>query len=409
MATQRAAGSLESVARGSIEKTQSQGPPTGSPSIHLDALRGFAAFSVLLNHWRDAFFVDYRALPHHSFILTMAYLLAGLGRQWVIVFFVMSGYLVGGSVIKAVHSERWTWPGYLLSRLTRLYIVLLPALLLGGAMDWIGMHLPGTAVIYSGHSGMHALTANVHSTLTLPVLLGNAFFLQTTAFLAKVGHAAPPFGSNGSLWSLSNEFWYYMAFPPLVFLLARGRSWRMRMIYAFCLLAWGWFVGRDIVLLGIPWLTGVLIPFLPPIPSRRRWVRISAIALALAFLGGGLVLDKLLNSFSGDLVLGCTVALLIWVTMHCAISPVPPAYARIAQRAARSSYTLYLVHLPLLILLKASLHLPRAVPGWHNCLLCMGLLVVILLYAQLVYQIFEKHTDQVREWLKPYVLARKKA
>ena len=87
-------------------------PLKGSPSVHLDALRGFAAFSVLLNHWRDAFFVDYSSLSHHNPLLAVGYLVAGLGHAWVIVFFVMSGYLVGGSVLRSMSSGRWSWRSF---------------------------------------------------------------------------------------------------------------------------------------------------------------------------------------------------------------------------------------------------------------------------------------------------------
>jgi len=97
--------------------------PKGSPSVHLDALRGFAALSVLLNHWRDALFVDYPRLAHHNPLTAVAYLVAGLGHQWVIVFFVLSGYLVGGSVLRSVSAGRWSWRSYLLARLTRLSLM----------------------------------------------------------------------------------------------------------------------------------------------------------------------------------------------------------------------------------------------------------------------------------------------
>jgi peptidoglycan/LPS O-acetylase OafA/YrhL len=369
-------------------------------------LRGFAAFSVLLNHWRDAFFVDYGAGTHHNPVMAVAYLATGLGRQWVIVFFVMSGYLVGGSVLRSVDVGRWSWRSYMLARLTRLYIVLLPALLLGGVLDWAGMHVAGTEAVYSGQSRMHSLTVDVHSTSTLPALVGNGLFLQTIALPGMSGRVVPVFGSNGPLWSLSNEFWYYMAFPLLAFLLARGRSWRVRAICGLTLLAWGWFVGANIVLFGIPWLMGVLISVLPPFPARRSWTRGLAIVLALALLGGGMVLGKELQSLSSDLILGLVVTFLIWVMLHCATARLPAVYVRVAHLAARSSYTLYLVHMPMLIFLKASLHLPRALPSWHVCLISMGLLVAILLYSQIVFALFEKNTDSVRNWLKPYVLGR---
>jgi hypothetical protein len=65
--------------------------------------------------------------------------------------------------------------------------------------------------------------------------------------------------------------------------------------------------------------------------------------------------------------------------------------------------------MPLLIFLKASLHLTRETPSLHVCLVSAGLLVGILLYAQLVFEIFEKNTDRIRNWIKPYVMGSKAA
>jgi peptidoglycan/LPS O-acetylase OafA/YrhL len=385
------------------------GPPGESPSVHLDALRGFAAFSVLLNHLRDALFVDYEAIARHNPLTSAAYLASGLGRQSVIVFFVLSGYLVGGSVLRSVGSGSWSWRAYLLARLSRLYVVLLPALLLGGALDWLGMHMAGTEAVYSGNSGMHALVINVHSVLTWPILAANGLFLQTIQLPGLGPNPVPTFGSNGALWSLSYEFWYYLAFPLLVFLLARSQSSKMRVLSCLGLLAWGWFVGLNIFLLGLTWLMGALITFLPAFPARRRWTRGLAIVLSLVLFGAGLVESKLLGSLPSDLVLGLAVTAMIWVTLHCATAPVPAFYVHMARRAAHSSYTLYLVHLPMLIFLKATLDLPRAYPGWHAYLVGAGVLAAIVLYAQLVYEAFEKNTDRVRRWIRPYVMGRRPA
>jgi peptidoglycan/LPS O-acetylase OafA/YrhL len=380
-------------------------PPEGSPSVHLDALRGFAAFSVLLFHWR-AHLIDVSSQFHQQPLLRAAYAICGLGHQWVIVFFVLSGYLVGGSVLRLVASGQWSWRGYLLSRLTRLYIVLLPALLLGGALDWAGLHLVGKEAVCAA---MAPHIKDVEADLTLPILAANSLFLQTIK-LPGIHDKIRVFGSNGPLWSLSNEFWYYLAFPLLVLLLAKGRSWRVRVACGLGLAAWGWFVGSGIALLGNPWLMGALIAFLPPFPAHGPWTRGPAIVAALALLGGGLLLGYRGRSHrTDDLVLGLIVTLLIWVTLNCATAPLPSFYVKIAQRSARSSYTLYLTHLPLLIFLKASLHLPLAIPSWHLFLVSVALLAVILLYAQLVYELFEKRTDRLRNWIRPYVMRGKAA
>lgn len=180
--------------------------PHGAASVHLDALRGIAAVGVCLSHLRDFFFQDYPKLPHHNLLLA-AYFISGLGHQWVIVFFVLSGYLVGGSVLRSFSLNRWSWRNYLLNRLTRLYVVLIPGLLFGGLLDVAGIHLFGPGGIYSGQTGTHELTFAVLNRLSVPILVGNYAFLQ--------GIYVPTFGSNGPQWSLANEFWYYRVFPLL--------------------------------------------------------------------------------------------------------------------------------------------------------------------------------------------------
>lgn len=386
-------------------RLSSAGLPATSPSVHLDALRGFAAFSVLLSHWRDAFFVDYPVLHHHNLFIAMAYVASGLGHQWVIVFFVMSGYLVGGSVLRSAAAGRWSWRSYLLARLTRLYIVLLPALALGAVLDQAGMHAPGTNVVYSGNSGMHALSFDVHATSRPLALAENMFFLQTIVLPGRHGQTVPTFGSNGALWSLCNEFWYYLAFPLLVLLVAAPAPWWTRTFCGLGLVTWGWFVGWSIALLGIPWLMGAGIVFLPPLRIGSSIVRGIMIAAALGLLGAGLVLGKHWGgSIVSDLVLGVAVTFLFWVTLHCATAPVPGFYTRLARRAARSSYTLYLVHLPLVVFIKAVFHLPRFTPGVHSFAIAAAILICVLIYAQLVYEVFEKNTDRVRKWIKPLVL-----
>ena len=105
-----------------------------------------------------------------------------------------------------------------------------------------------------------------------------------------------------------------------------------------------------------------------------------------------------------DTLLGLIVTLLIWVLLHCAVQPLPSLYIRIAQRSAHSSYTLYLTHYPMMLLLIVLLHMPRVLPGWHGFFVNSVLLVLVILYAQIVYELFEKQTGRVRAWIKPYIL-----
>ena len=374
--------------------------PRGNASVHLDALRGLAAFCVMLGHWRDAFFLDYSKLPHHNPLLAPAYLVTGLGRQWVIVFFVLSGYLVGGSVLRSAGNGRWSWRAYFTARLTRLYIVLIPALVIGGALDWCGMRLTGSDIVYRGVSGMNSLLFDVHKTLTPAVFAGNLAFLQTIA-LPGIHDRMPAFGSNGPLWSLSNEFWYYMAFPPLVFLIMGSRPALQRLLYLAIIVLMGWFCGAGICFLFIPWLIGSLVGYLPAFPTHRSWLRHSAIAGALFLFVACISTGRFVPERLSDLMIGASVAFLISVTLHYANGDLPDWYIRLARRAAHTSYTLYLVHMPLLVFLKAFFRIPRSAPNLISFTTAASVLIVILVYAQIIAFCFERNTDRIRAWLKP--------
>ena len=370
--------------------------PHGAASIHLDALRGIAAVGVCLSHLRDFFFKDYPQLPHHNAALALVYLATGLGHQWVIVFFVLSGYLVGGSVLRSLAINRWSWKGYLLNRLTRLYTVLVPALVLGGLLDVAGIHLFGTSGIYGGKTGTHELVFAVSSHLNFPIMLGNYAFLQ--------GIYVPTFGSNGPLWSLANEFWYYIAFPFLALALWRRVPVAMRLVNVVLLIAVVAFMRPPIALLGIIWLMGVAIHYLPHLPAENALVRRLVMLAAVFACAATLAWCKETRNPSADYVLGIMVSVLIYVVLSCSRTPMPKAYNLTSHALSRSSYTLYLVHVPLLVFIAAWIAGVRRIPNAQSVLEGCAIFVVVMLYAQVVWFFFEKRTDTIRGWIKPRVL-----
>ena len=71
----------------------------------------------------------------------------------------LSGFWISRSVLKRLDSPHF-WRDYLIDRLSRLLIVLIPALALGGFLEWIGaiqLDLP----IYAGTSGAHSVVGPV--------------------------------------------------------------------------------------------------------------------------------------------------------------------------------------------------------------------------------------------------------
>ena len=169
-----------------------------------------AAWLVVAEHARSLVFVDYGELQSPGILAKGFYFLTGFGHEAVMVFFVISGYLVGGKVWSLYREGRFGWKRYLADRASRLYAVLFVALLLGAAMDWTGYLFFNKYGLYNqGYEGAIAvLGAAPIERMGLRDFLVNAFFLQTIA--------GPPFGSNGPLWSLAYEWWYYVLFPMVL-------------------------------------------------------------------------------------------------------------------------------------------------------------------------------------------------
>ncbi|MDE2301565.1 MAG: acyltransferase [Sphingomonadales bacterium] len=343
-----------------------------------DGARALAAMLVVASHARDVVMVDY---PHRSGWLAF-YAVTGPGHSGVILFFVLSGFWIGRAVWRRRAAQAF-WQDYAVDRLTRLGIVLLPALLLTGALDTLGLHglhLP----LYAGRTGAHSLTENVAATLGSWVFVGNLVFLQTIA--------VPPFGSNGPLWSLAWEFCYYLWFPALVLSLARRRP-----SPALAALAAAFF---NPALLGgfACWLSGWLL-FIA-VARGRRLPRAAPAAAALLFLA--------LLAASGarrqgwtDLPLAIGFALLLF-TLAQSGRRLPRWLAPLAAFGRRASFSLYAIHYPIIALAGGWLTGPaRLAPSPVAVLWVLGLFALCLAAAWLFAAQTEARTGWLRARLRP--------
>src|ERR1700748_3592997 len=218
-------------------------------SAHLNLVRGLAAAAVAFQHLRSLLLLDWPQTSEHSVLAAAVYLLAKFAHPAVIIFFVLSGFLVGSSGIRSVENRTWSLPRYMLHRFLRLEIVLLPALLVGLLWDTAGVHLLHASALYSG--GWHLLVRGDPIDLSWRTLLGNAAFVQDIL--------VPTFGTNAALWSLSYEFWYYVLFGLLATAAARTTRLWLRFIMAALVVAVAWFTGFAIMSLAPLWFLGLCI------------------------------------------------------------------------------------------------------------------------------------------------------
>ncbi|HEV2315043.1 MAG TPA: acyltransferase [Candidatus Acidoferrales bacterium] len=319
---------------------------TERASVHLDMARGVAALAVLVGHVRGLFFVDYHDLPHHSPLVSAFYAATALGHQAVVVFFVLSGFFIVSSIADSFEQHRWSWTAYLVNRVTRLSLVLIPSLILCWILDRIGMAMAATAPLYQ-HPVANLFTDSIANLETFRNFVGNLFYLQ--------GILVQPFGSNAPLWSLSYEFWYYIIFPLAICALVKRYRPTMRIVYLVLAILVTWFVGYVIASYFLIWLLGGAIA----ISRAVKWspVRCSGAMAATAIpfvLALGLSVAHPLNSpFLMDAIVALAFSSWIYTVVEAPEKSMSALYAKPARLFAGFSYTLYLTHFPFVFLLRS--------------------------------------------------------
>ena len=192
-------------------------------SIFIDILRIVAAFGVFLGHTNFHWFFGKSSLGPQN------------GQDYVILFFVLSGFVISWSVDK---KETIHFKQYAFDRLTRLWSVALPALLFGCILDYYGFLIhPETyeSTVPKSHLGIK--------------LLISSFFLHESWFFS----IRP--GSNAPFWSLSYEFFYYLIFGVITLVQSTRKKY-------FLLISSLLIAGPKVLLLFPCWLFGTMSYYL---------------------------------------------------------------------------------------------------------------------------------------------------
>lgn len=359
-------------------------------AILISALRACAALQVLAVHLRGEFFPGLSTLSDPTLWYQGFAFVTGFGHLAVMIFFVLSGWLVGGSLLNKL-GEPHLLASYAIDRLTRLWIVLIPAFLLTLMLAMLTQTVDPRRISHAPD--------NEYS---LTVFLGNLVGLQTMA--------VPRFGGNFALWSLANETWYYILFPLLLLpLIGKSMFTKTAGLVAGTFIAYHLLL--DVVLYFVVWLLGVAFSRVHielPRASRLALI-ILLVAYSVFYRLGGSLGTPLPRTFAEDVLFSLIFACLL----SCLQFPADRSLLRnrlaiAIGRLAPFSFTLYVVHYPIILMLKR-LDGPLAVEQLSttdpSALLVYGALFTgIVVVAYLFYLPFEAQTYRVRRFLKRVAL-----
>src|SRR5450755_1058996 len=358
--------------------------------IWLDLIRVLAALAVFMQHLRTLLFKNYWEGPT-SFFKKIFYFLTGFSYEAVIVFFVLSGFLITGSIVNARKKAKFSVLNYGLDRLVRLWIVLIPGLVLTLIVDRMGIHWFGTYPAYLGtiqYTGNIDVAANLNG----PTFFGNIFFLQ--------GILVNTFGSNTPLWSLTNEFWYYILFPMIYFLFYLKKI-GIRVLLSILTIAIFFFIGQDILQYFLVWLIGSALFFVKknlPAPS----VRLKQILLIGGIIAFGLYFYELRISgrldWVKDIMSGLITVVLCYVGLYSGMRS--KFLSRIVSFFSGMSYSLYVIHLPLALFLSSWLVGSQKNWGPSYFFLYLFMIAIVLGVTVVFWYCFESRYIQVRTYIK---------
>lgn len=356
-------------------------------SVALDALRAYPALIVLIAHLYAGVFNS--PTKPDAFLVRGSYHLATMVNAAVVVLIVLSGYIVGGSVLNTVRAKApWRFDIYALNRMTRLWNVLIPALLLTYAVDFAGIQIFGNDGVYGGRT-LELVFYPVERFLTAPTLLANISFLGTIR--------SPSFGTNGALWTVQYEFWFYFLGALLIYGVGRARESSLLVnaaraaafvvIVAIC---------REQVLRYLSfWLLGAAVSQVPlGSLQRMRGPRRSALlALGVALVVTGLVLGGRwgLRNYDVRLLTAVCTALAMPLLVGLERDQAPGLPGRVTEWLASISFSLYAIHVPLIVFYAAWLEEHGG--SWKLTNTSGALLIVPILIAIALARVFAGLTE----------------
>ena len=337
-------------------------------SVYLDLVRFIAAVVVLLVHARHDRFTSGWLAPFKNY-----------GNDAVMVFFVLSGFVIA----YCIDQKEKTFADYAISRLARLYSVVIPAILLTVALDLWGYSLD--PLIYEA------------SWFDRPMLrfMANLFFVSQLWF-TDLGAF-----SNGPFWSLGYEFWYYVMFGVMSFTTGIKRILLsaavavvigpkiLLLLPVWLMGAWAYRVTRQRTLSGqasLFLIFGSILAYVvlraADLPLRLDWRM--ALLLGTDFYEGSLAESRnfLFSYIAGALV---TANFIGFSSLSKTIVNKKIPFERTIRFLASYTFTLYLLHQPLLNFFAAALH------NDPNSAIDQALLFLLTLIAVVVVGNFTEH------------------
>jgi peptidoglycan/LPS O-acetylase OafA/YrhL len=350
-------------------------------SAYLDALRAAGANLVIASHVLTLYF---GIVDRHK-----------LGNLGVAVFFLLSGFLIMQSMLNWLNKPEPRLPGFIADRVARIMTPYVPALVLIALLNLV--------LIDTNHSeggtntGLLTFLGNLLMLQDHSVFQGLEFAGMDVSWRIRSYNSAEPF------WTVAVEMWIYVSMGLFFFCLLKREKIDRVVGLALAAIALPVFIwnaaaggGKSLSLI---WLLGAVAGYLFHLWRANGYANIRTVATAVTVFGTVALIGRAgkIGFVPFDFQTATLIAMVMFglLGLLMCVQRAPPVLRGSVNFLASYSYSLYLIHNTVLILVleqvrteNAWTHVAIAVIAAHCC-------------AYLLYLAFERHYRVVGRWLRP--------
>lgn len=379
-------------------------------STFLDCARASAAMFVLFGH-AAMMFLNGSVLGEMN-IQTFG----------VLVFFLLSGFLISFSVFRKYDDKSYSFTAYFIDRFCRIYCAFLPALIFVWIVDFISLSLP--LELSPEEIKAAPWISDMQENFNLVTWLGNALMMQDFPLFQVARLIGVPenkffideFGSASPFWTICIEWWIYMLFGAVVVYWMKDKKkftpLKFILLLFVAITPVYYAVGGHDNCLTLLWLLGMIASLI--YLNFSRWIEAKGIKFSKskwmlifsAFIAGGIIcmlarlISLKLDTGSANFAelqfsLFLAISLFSAVLLFGNVDKANLLFKKFITFVADYSYSLYLTHATVLTYLYVKY------PG-HDYDLKFFFLAIVAsnIVAIIFWYLFERHHRKVAKFLK---------
>jgi len=302
-------------------------------SIILDFIRGVSAQVVVIGHGISFFGIfTFLHEPNFPWMQNIA----------VLIFFLLSGFLISYSTIRKTSSNNYSFSYYFADRFSRIYTAFVPAIIFVLIIDLISQ-------------GINSEIYNYNNAFNLKTFIGNVFMFQDYPVFQILSYKLTSFGSARPFWTLAIEWWIYLSFGYLLLVISKKNKITLPNLIVFGFFSivpvYSLIMGRGNGLTTY-WIFGLIVYIISTLNVLVNVNKNVKVLFLLVFSGLGLF-RAYFKMEAYDPIFAFLLAISLWIIIDLyKDKKFSNTAIKIIRYNASISYTLYLIHYSILSFIK---------------------------------------------------------